>query len=67
MGLLTVGRATLSLTIIAVVVTDDNGLGVDLVSHGAAEAVTRETHDGDNPKWNRVQDSVGLEQLRRFT
>lgn len=49
-GQLTVGRTTLSLAIVTVVVTDDKGFGINLVGNRAAEAVTGETHDGDIPR-----------------
>lgn len=43
-GRLTVCRAALALAVIAVVVADNEGVGIDSVLDGAAEAVTRETH-----------------------
>lgn len=42
----TVGGTTLALAVIAVVVADDEGIGIDLVLDGSAEAVSGETHIG---------------------
>lgn len=36
----------MALAVVAVVVADQEGVGVDFVLDGAAEAVTRETHFG---------------------
>lgn len=43
-GLLTVCRTALALAVVAVVVSDDEGVGVNLVLDRAAEAVTAENH-----------------------
>lgn len=46
MGLPTVGRTTLALAVITVVVTGENRFGVDRVGNGLAKAVSSESHIG---------------------
>lgn len=43
---LTVCGTALTLAVIAVIITDNEGVRVDRVLDGAAETVTAETHDG---------------------